>query len=290
MSDEGVDSRARFEEAPELLARYVRAAGLHMLGSFCVVVAGFLFGSVWPHGYLSWESLAATADRWAETASRLALPMLALVVGLLLPLYLAPLGSKDLEEKASTAEEALTATDHEVLAIQDVRENLILVLATVGSVASWWMFPPGLENPIFGLLVVVLAMVFGALATIREATFGRAAMHVLRAHRAQRGLTRLLERNGVDPAGDLTTVYEQIVHARRWQWLLLALVALLVPLELWLVGRGFGFPTPFLDVGVVSVVVVLVQVLPRHGRTHRLLLVDDALRSLRRAESATAPR
>lgn len=46
--------------------------------------------------------------------------------------------------------------------------------------------------------------------------------------------------------------------------------------------------------GVVAVVaamlVVLVQVLPRHGRTHRLLLVDDALRSLRRAESATAPR
>lgn len=123
-----------------------------------MVVASFLFGSVWPHGYLSWETLTATAERWAETASRLALPMLALVVGLLLPLYLAPLGSKDLEEKASTDEESLTATDHEVLAIQDVRENLILILATVGSVAPWWMLPAGVENPVFGILVIVLAV------------------------------------------------------------------------------------------------------------------------------------
>ncbi|NHB85069.1 hypothetical protein G7085_11800 [Tessaracoccus sp. HDW20] len=43
------------------------------------------------------------------------------------------MGSRDLEERASTDEDSLTASDHEVLAIQDVRENLILMLATAGA-------------------------------------------------------------------------------------------------------------------------------------------------------------
>lgn len=38
----------------------------------------------------------------------------------------------------------------------------------------------------------------------------------------------------------------------------------------------------------VVVLVVLVRVLPRHSRTHRVLLVDDARRALRRARAATA--
>ncbi|NHB85068.1 hypothetical protein G7085_11795 [Tessaracoccus sp. HDW20] len=58
------------------------------------------------------------------------------------------------------------------------------------------MLPAALKNPLFSILVFLLAMVFASLASIREATFGRAAMHALRSHRSHRGLTRLLQSLG----------------------------------------------------------------------------------------------
>lgn len=243
-------------EAPELLARYGLAVGLHMLASFLLVVAAFLFDSVWPHGFLDWGTLAVTAERWAETASRLALPVLAVVVGLLLPLYLAPLGSKELEQRAALDEDSLTAADHETLAIQDVRENLILVLATTGAVVVWWMLPAAVADPMFVLVVLVLAMTLGSLAVIREATFGRAAMRVLRSHRAHRGLTRLLAEQGVVTDADRASIGPHLRRARRLEWVLLQSLVVLVPVLLWLAASGLRLPTPVLDAGVVAVVVV----------------------------------
>lgn len=245
-----------FDEAPELISRYVKAVALNMLASLMVVVASFLLGSIWPDGYLSWQALAQTADRWEESAGRLALPVLGIVVGLLLPLYLAPLGSRDLEEKASTDEESLTASDHEILAIQDVRENLILMLATAGGGASWWMLPAALKNPLFSLLVFMLAMVFASLATIREATSGRASMHLLRSHRSHRGLTRLLQSLGVTENTDRNLLEADLVRARRRErWFIFTLVAL-PPLALWLAGDSLSFGTLTLDSVVISIIVV----------------------------------
>lgn len=167
-------------------------------------------------GAVSMSSPAASEDLWGgalrvtaalEVQGRsFGLASLAILCALLLPLYLgfsgldAGRGSQSTEEAQQQTWDEL----HEALAVQDVREDLIFLLALGGAVTGWLLLPIAVANPFLALPLLIVIGTLCCLAVLREKTAAYGLMRDLRAQQARRGLHALFTNLGTGPHEEST--------------------------------------------------------------------------------------
>lgn len=120
------------------------------------------------------------------------LPMAGIGAGLLLPLYLASFGRRVVGLPLGTEEADFTGHDHEHLAIQDLREDAILLVAVGGTTLCWVGAFASYGHILQIVFWLGFAAMFAFFGAVRETAESADILRRLRDERELMGLERLL--------------------------------------------------------------------------------------------------
>lgn len=224
--------RAVVAPASDRVRDYWIGARRAMAGSLFTASGLFYLSAWWDSGLTQAPpnptGIVRMLPLYAEVGGTFGLGALAILCALLLPLYLGFTGRGMIR--------GVESNDHlqEALAVQEVREHLILYLSFGGAVTGWLLLPVAASSVALALPIVVVVGVLCCLVALREETAAQGLMRHARAQQARKGLLSLLSNLGVAAGEPKPPAESDRRRARRWETA--AQVAWVIPtfLVLWL--------------------------------------------------------